>query len=88
MHVHVTRAHEAYAATPTSCTRASASLPRASGKFSFEVTEGKANKVIAHELGVAERTVKVYRAQMMRKLSVRSSAELGALAEQLRNLPE
>ncbi len=52
------------------------------------VTEGKANKVIAHELGVAERTVKVYRAQMMRKLSVRSSAELGALAEQLRNLPE
>ena len=50
--------------------------------------EGKPNKVIAHELGVAERTVKVYRAQMMMKLGVRSSAELGVLAEQLRNLPE
>jgi FixJ family two-component response regulator len=52
------------------------------------VIEGKANKVIAHELAVAERTVKVYRSQMMKKLGVRSSAEVGALAEQLRNLPE
>lgn len=50
------------------------------------VIEGKVNKVIAHELGVAERTVKVYRAEMMTKLGVRSSAELGALAEQLRSL--
>ncbi len=52
------------------------------------VIEGKANKVIAYELGVAERTVKVYRAEMMQKLGVRSCAELGALAEQLRNLPQ
>jgi FixJ family two-component response regulator len=52
------------------------------------VIEGKVNKVIAHEIGLAERTVKVYRAQMLLKLRVRSSAELGALAEQLRNLPE
>jgi FixJ family two-component response regulator len=52
------------------------------------VTEGNSNKVIAHMLSLAERTVKVYRAQMMMKLGVRSSAELGALAEQLRNLPE
>jgi FixJ family two-component response regulator len=52
------------------------------------VIEGKANKVIAHEIGVAERTVKVYRAQMMKKLGVHSSAELGSLAEQLRTLPE
>jgi FixJ family two-component response regulator len=54
----------------------------------IRVIEGKANKVIAHEIGLAERTVKVYRAQMLAKLGVRSSAELGALAEQLRNLPE
>jgi FixJ family two-component response regulator len=54
----------------------------------IRVIEGKANKVIAHEIGLAERTVKVYRAQMLVKLGVRSSAELGALAEQLRNLPE
>jgi FixJ family two-component response regulator len=52
------------------------------------VIEGKANKVIAHELAVAERTVKVYRSQMMKKLGVRSPAQVGALAEQLRNLPE
>jgi FixJ family two-component response regulator len=49
------------------------------------VIEGKANKVIAHQLSLAERTVKVYRSQMMSKLGVRSSADLGALAEQLRN---
>ncbi len=54
----------------------------------IRVIEGKVNKVIAHELELAERTVKVYRAQMMTKLGVRSSAELGALAEQLRNMPE
>jgi FixJ family two-component response regulator len=54
----------------------------------IRVIEGKANKVIAYELGLAERTVKVYRAQMIGKLGVRSTAELGALAEQLRNLPE
>jgi FixJ family two-component response regulator len=52
------------------------------------VIEGKANKVIAHELAVAERTTKIYRAQMMKKLGVSCPAELGALAEQLRNLPE
>jgi len=31
--------------------------------------------------------VKVYRVQMMMKLGVRSTAELQALAEQVRNLP-
>jgi FixJ family two-component response regulator len=52
------------------------------------VVEGKANKTIAHELGIAERTVKVHRAQVMAKLGVDSSAELGGLAEQLRRLPD
>ena len=50
------------------------------------VVDGKANKTIADELGIAERTVKVHRAQMMVKLGVGSSAELGALAERLRHL--
>ena len=52
------------------------------------VVVGKANKIIAEELGIAERTVKVHRAQLMAKLGVSSSAELGGLAEQLRRLPE
>jgi FixJ family two-component response regulator len=50
------------------------------------VLEGKVNKVIAHELAVAERTVKIYRAQMMEKLGARSPAEVGVLAERLRHL--
>ncbi len=50
------------------------------------VVSGKANKVIADELGIAERTVKVHRAQLMAKLGARSPAELGGLAEQLHRL--
>ena len=51
------------------------------------VVVGKPNKAIADELGIAERTVKIHRAQLMAKLGVHSSAELGGLAEQLRHLP-
>jgi FixJ family two-component response regulator len=47
---------------------------------------GKLNKQIANELGIAERTVKVYRASAMAKLAVGSSAELGRLVERLRAL--
>ena len=50
------------------------------------VVAGTANKVIADELGISERTVKVHRAQLMAKLGVGSTAELGGLAEQLRHL--
>jgi FixJ family two-component response regulator len=52
------------------------------------VVVGKANKLISDELGIAERTVKVHRAQLMAKLGARSSAELGGLAEQLRRLSD
>jgi FixJ family two-component response regulator len=52
------------------------------------VVDGKANKVIADEIGIAERTVKLHRAQLMVKLGAGSPAELGALAEQLRRLPD
>ncbi len=40
------------------------------------VTEGKANKVIAADLGIGEKTVEVHRANVMRKLSVDSVAAL------------
>ncbi len=40
------------------------------------VAEGQANKVIALDLGVSERTIEVHRAHVMQKLSVRSLAEL------------
>ena len=52
------------------------------------VVAGKANKSIADELGIAERTVKVHRAQMMAKPGVSSSAEQGVLAEQLLQLAD
>jgi two-component system response regulator FixJ len=37
--------------------------------------EGRANKVIAHELDISPRTVEVYRANLMTKLAVRSLPE-------------
>ncbi len=40
------------------------------------VAEGIANKVIASELGISERTVEVHRAQVMKKLGARTLAQL------------
>jgi len=37
---------------------------------------GKANKVVAHELGISEKTVETHRARVMEKLAVGSLAEL------------
>jgi FixJ family two-component response regulator len=50
------------------------------------VVAGKLNKQIAGALGIAERTVKLQRAQMMRKLGAGSAAELGVLDERLKGL--
>ncbi|MFO1433174.1 MAG: LuxR C-terminal-related transcriptional regulator [Candidatus Competibacteraceae bacterium] len=43
---------------------------------------------IADELGIGERTVKAQCAQLMAKLEVGSVAELGRLAERLKNLSD
>ena len=40
------------------------------------VAEGLANKAIASELGISERTVEVHRAQVMKKLDARTLAQL------------
>ena len=50
------------------------------------VAAGRLNKQIAGDLGIAERTVKLTRAHVMEKLGVDSAAELGGLAERLRQL--
>jgi FixJ family two-component response regulator len=47
------------------------------------VIAGKLNKQIAFELGTGERNVKAHRANMMRKLGVRSVAEVTRLADSL-----
>jgi FixJ family two-component response regulator len=40
------------------------------------VVSGRLNKQIAHELGVSERTIKLHRSQIMRKMCAESLAEL------------
>jgi FixJ family two-component response regulator len=47
------------------------------------VVRGKLNKLIAHELGMAERTVKAHRHNIMQKLNVGSVAEAVSIAEKL-----
>jgi FixJ family two-component response regulator len=52
------------------------------------IVAGQINKQIADVLGIAERTVKLQRAQLMAKLGANSAAELGRLAERLRHLAD
>ena len=44
------------------------------------LVEGKANKMIAYDLGISVRTIEVYRANVMSKLRVKSLSELVRLA--------
>jgi FixJ family two-component response regulator len=63
-------------------TRYAKLTPRERGVFEL-VVAGRLNKQIAFELGIAERTVKVHRAQVMRKMDVTSLAELVHLADKM-----
>jgi FixJ family two-component response regulator len=47
------------------------------------VVSGRLNKQIAHELGVSERTIKLHRGQVMRKMGAESLADLVKQAEKL-----
>ncbi len=47
------------------------------------VIQGKLNKQIAYDLGIVEKTIKVHRAQVMRKLQVDSLAARVKLAEKV-----
>ena len=51
------------------------------------VASGRLNKQIAGEIGLAEFTVKVHRAQVMRKMAARSLAELVRMADRLKLSP-
>jgi FixJ family two-component response regulator len=61
-----------------------ASLTERQREVFDRIVAGKLNKQIADELGIAERTVKREREQVMAKLAANSAADLGRLAELLR----
>ena len=48
------------------------------------VVTGELNKEIAAQLGISEITVKVHRAQVMRKMSADSLPELARMADKLK----
>ena len=74
--------------TSDSIARRVASLtPRESEVFRH-VIAGRLNKQIAARLGTAEKTIKVHRARVMHKMSVRSVAELTRVAEMAGVRPE
>ncbi len=52
------------------------SLTRRQREVLDHVVQGKANKVIAIELGLSEKTIELHRAKMMKKMSAESLAEL------------
>jgi FixJ family two-component response regulator len=47
------------------------------------VVTGRLNKQIAHDIGISETTVKVHRAQVMRKMKSDSLADLVRMADKL-----
>ena len=53
-----------------------------------QVTGGRLNKQIAHDIGIAESTVKVHRTNLMRKMQTRSLSELSRMADILKLGPE
>jgi len=51
------------------------------------VVAGRLNKQIAAEIGISEATVKLHRGQVMKKMNVRSLAELVRVADRLESSP-
>jgi FixJ family two-component response regulator len=53
-----------------------------------QVTAGRLNKQIAHDIGIAESTVKVHRTNLMRKMNAHSLPELSRMADILKLMPQ
>jgi FixJ family two-component response regulator len=54
----------------------------------IQATAGRLNKQMAHDMGIAESTVKVHRTNLMRKMKARSLPELSRMADILRLTPQ
>jgi FixJ family two-component response regulator len=76
------RAHDAQLEATTVQRRFGTLTPR-ENEVMEKVVAGCANKVIAMDLGVSQRTVELHRARVMQKIGVRSVAELVHLADKL-----
>src|SRR5215472_6402347 len=53
----------------------------------IQVARGRLSKQIAHEIGIAEATVKVHRSRAMQKMQAGSLPELGRMAHKLKLVP-
>jgi len=65
-----------------------ASLSPRERDIMIQVARGRLSKQIAGDIGIAEATVKVHRSRAMRKMKVRSLAELGRMVDKLKLVPE
>src|SRR5262252_7407050 len=61
-----------------------ASLSPREREIVIQVARGRLSKQIAHDIGIAEATVKVHRMRAMQKMKARSLLELGRLADKLK----
>ena len=53
-----------------------------------QVARGRLSKQIAHDIGIAEATVKVHRSRAMQKMQAGSLPELGRIADKLKLVPD
>jgi FixJ family two-component response regulator len=60
-----------------------ATLTRRERQVFVLIVRGKINKQAAHELGVAERTIKAYRQKVMQKMKAQSLADLVLIGQRL-----
>ncbi|MGX5846656.1 response regulator transcription factor [Mesorhizobium sp. PL10] len=65
-----------------------ASLSPREREIMIQVARGRLSKQIAHDIGIAEATVKVFRSKAMHKLNARSLPELGRMADKLKLLSD
>ena len=64
------------------------SLSSREREIMLKVMTGRLNKQIAHDIGIAESTVKVHRTNLMRKMKARSLPELSRMAHLLNLKPQ
>src|SRR6476620_8056609 len=65
-----------------------ASLSPREREIMVQVARGRLSKQIAHDIGIAEATVKVHRSRAMHKMQAGSLPELGRMADKLKLVPE